>query len=81
MLEQYLVLVGSTLKEEIKMIRKLSTIVALLTVAGLLAACGGAPAGADQVEIFSWWVGGGEAAGDWRPCRRCLKPNTRASSS
>jgi len=45
------------------MIRKLSTIVALLTVAGLLAACGGAPAGADQVEVFSWWTGGGEAAG------------------
>lgn len=46
------------------MIRKFSTVVALLTAAALLAACGGgAPAGADQVEVFSWWTGGGEAAG------------------
>ena len=46
------------------MIRKLSTVIALLTAAALLAACGGgAPAGADQVEVFSWWTGGGEAAG------------------
>ncbi|MCJ7513116.1 MAG: extracellular solute-binding protein [Anaerolineales bacterium] len=46
------------------MIRKLSTTIALLIVVALLAACGGAaPAGADQVEVFSWWTGGGEAAG------------------
>jgi glucose/mannose transport system substrate-binding protein len=51
------------------MIRKLSTIVALLTAAALLAACGGAapaqqaPAAAGEVEVFSWWTGGGEAAG------------------
>ena len=46
------------------MIRKFSTVIALLTAAALLAACGGgAPAGADQVEVFSWWTGGGEAAG------------------
>ena len=34
----------------------------LAAAALLLAACGGA-AGADQVEVFSWWTGGGEAAG------------------
>ncbi len=54
------------------MTRKLLTIVSLFTLVGLLAACGGAatqppataaPAGAKEVEIFSWWTGGGEAAG------------------
>ncbi len=34
----------------------------LAAAALLLAACGGA-AGGDQVEVFSWWTGGGEAAG------------------
>ena len=46
------------------MLRKLFTLFALLSTVALLAACGGAaPAGADQVEVFSWWTGGGEAAG------------------
>lgn len=28
-----------------------------------LSACGGAAGGANQVEVFSWWTGGGEASG------------------
>jgi glucose/mannose transport system substrate-binding protein len=35
----------------------------LAAVALLLAACGGAAGGANQVEVFSWWTGGGEASG------------------
>src|SRR3989304_5050677 len=45
------------------MVRKSFGAVALLSAVALLAACGGAAQGADQVEIFSWWTGGGEAAG------------------
>jgi glucose/mannose transport system substrate-binding protein len=46
------------------MLRKSLTLFALVGTMVLLAACGGgAPAGADQVEVFSWWTGGGEAAG------------------
>lgn len=44
------------------MLRKSYVAVALLATVALLAACTGAK-GADQVEIFSWWTGGGEAAG------------------
>jgi glucose/mannose transport system substrate-binding protein len=44
------------------MFRKSYLIVALLTVAALLAGCAGAK-GANEVEVFSWWTGGGEAAG------------------
>jgi glucose/mannose transport system substrate-binding protein len=52
---------------------KLWIVASLLVVALVLAACGGATpaattaateaAGASQVEVFSWWTGGGEAAG------------------
>jgi glucose/mannose transport system substrate-binding protein len=51
------------------MLRKSFMLFALLsTVALVLAACGGAaptsaPAAAGEVEVFSWWTGGGEAAG------------------
>jgi glucose/mannose transport system substrate-binding protein len=47
------------------MVRKLFTLFALLSAMALLAACGGAgePAAAGEVEVFSWWTGGGEAAG------------------
>ena len=44
------------------MFRKSYVAVALLTTVALLAACTGAQGG-NQVEIFSWWTGGGEAAG------------------
>jgi len=44
------------------MFRKSYIAVALLSAVALLAACTGAQGG-DQVEIFSWWTGGGEAAG------------------
>jgi glucose/mannose transport system substrate-binding protein len=44
------------------MFRKSYVAVALLSTVALLAACTGAQGG-DQVEIFSWWTGGGEAAG------------------
>jgi glucose/mannose transport system substrate-binding protein len=44
-----------------------STLAVLAAAAMLLSACAPAaapaPAASDQVEIFSWWVGGGEAAG------------------
>lgn len=33
----------------------------VIVIAFVLAAC--APAGDDEVEVFSWWTGGGEAAG------------------
>lgn len=36
-------------------------LVAFIAVSMVLAAC--APAGANEVEVFSWWTGGGEAAG------------------
>ncbi len=42
--------------------RKSYVVVALLSAVALLAACTAAPEG-DQAEIFSWWTGGGEAAG------------------
>jgi glucose/mannose transport system substrate-binding protein len=47
------------------MVRKLFMLFALLSTMALLAACGGAgaPAAAGEVEVFSWWTGGGEAAG------------------
>jgi glucose/mannose transport system substrate-binding protein len=58
------------------MIRKMLTPFSLLVVVAMLAACGGpaateapapaatnAPAGPEQAEVFSWWTGGGEAAG------------------
>ena len=72
------------------MFRKLLTLISLLVVVAMLAACGGAaaptaapaapaateapaapvvteapaaPAMPSQVEVFSWWTGGGEAAG------------------
>ena len=45
------------------MVRKVFLAVAILSGALLLGACAGAQQGADQVEIFSWWTGGGEAAG------------------
>ncbi len=55
------------------MFRKLSMFVGLLIVGTmLLTACGGAatpteeappPAAPGEVEVFSWWTGGGEAAG------------------
>src|SRR5512141_3511620 len=35
----------------------------LMIAATVLSACGAKPATSNQVEIFSWWVGGGEAAG------------------
>lgn len=35
--------------------------VALIALSMVLAAC--APAGGNEVEVFSWWTGGGEAAG------------------
>src|SRR3990172_9433512 len=44
------------------MFRKSYVAVALLTTVALLAACTGAQ-GANEVEVFSWWTGGGEAAG------------------
>jgi len=44
------------------MFRKSYVAVALLSTVALLAACTGAQGG-NQVEIFSWWTGGGEAAG------------------
>jgi len=44
------------------MFRKSYVAVLLLSTVALLAACTGAQGG-DQVEIFSWWTGGGEAAG------------------
>jgi glucose/mannose transport system substrate-binding protein len=44
------------------MLRKSYVVVALLTAVALLAACGGAGE-ANEVEVFSWWTGGGEAAG------------------
>ena len=44
------------------MFRKSYVAVVLLSTVALLAACTGAQGG-DQVEIFSWWTGGGEAAG------------------
>jgi len=44
------------------MFRKSYVAVALLSTVALLAACTGAQGG-DKVEIFSWWTGGGEAAG------------------
>lgn len=50
--------------------KKLFALLSLLAIASfVIAACGGtaateAPAAAgDQVEVFSWWTGGGEAAG------------------
>ncbi|HLA88765.1 MAG TPA: extracellular solute-binding protein [Anaerolineales bacterium] len=48
--------------------RKLFALLSFMVVASLaLTACGApatvAPAAKSQVEIFSWWVGGGEAAG------------------
>jgi len=45
------------------MVRKVFLAVAILSGALLLGACAGAQPAADQVEIFSWWTGGGEAAG------------------
>ena len=45
------------------MVRKLFVAVVLMGAVALLAACAGAQPAADQVEIFSWWTGGGEAAG------------------
>jgi glucose/mannose transport system substrate-binding protein len=42
--------------------RKSYVAVALLTAAALLVGCAGAK-GANEVEVFSWWTGGGEAAG------------------
>ncbi len=44
------------------MVRKILVGVAILGAVSLLAACAGAQK-SDQVEIFSWWTGGGEAAG------------------
>ena len=44
------------------MFRKSYVAVALLSTVALLAACTGAQ-GANEVEVFSWWTGGGEAAG------------------
>ena len=35
----------------------------LILFALVLGACGGSGATDDQVEVFSWWTGGGEAAG------------------
>ena len=42
-------------------------LVLLVAVSMLLSACGAqatqTPAAKQQVEVFSWWTGGGEAAG------------------
>ena len=46
--------------------KKLFALLSVLMIASMvLTACGGkaAPAASNQVEVFSWWVGGGEAAG------------------
>jgi glucose/mannose transport system substrate-binding protein len=40
-----------------------SLVAVIVAAATVLSACGQAPAASNQVEIFSWWVGGGEAAG------------------
>ncbi len=47
------------------MSKKLYALLAVLLIAAtVLTACGGgAPAGGSKVEVFSWWTGGGEAAG------------------
>ena len=44
------------------MVRKFLVVVAILGALSLLAACAGAKK-ASEVEVFSWWTGGGEAAG------------------
>jgi len=44
------------------MVRKSYVFVALLAITAMLAGCAGAQ-GANEVEVFSWWTGGGEAAG------------------
>jgi glucose/mannose transport system substrate-binding protein len=44
------------------MFRKSYMVVAFLAITALLAGCAGAQ-GANEVEVFSWWTGGGEAAG------------------
>ena len=41
--------------------KKIFALLSVLIIASLaLSACGG---GAKKVEVFSWWTGGGEAAG------------------
>jgi glucose/mannose transport system substrate-binding protein len=65
MLSQRDIAVGD--KRRRNMSKKLwfSTLAVLVAVATVLSACAPAApaASSDQVEIFSWWVGGGEAAG------------------
>jgi glucose/mannose transport system substrate-binding protein len=40
-----------------------SLLAVTIIAATILSACGGGAKGADKVEVFSWWTGGGEAAG------------------
>jgi len=44
-----------------KMWYSLTAVVMIATL--VLSACGATAGGADKVEVFSWWTGGGEAAG------------------
>src|SRR4030067_3873603 len=54
--------ISNTDKEKNKMSKKMwySLMAVLMLTMLVLSACGG---GANKVEVFSWWTGGGEAAG------------------